>query len=77
MGMNRGRMEKAGEENIEAGKGISGLGCCGAGGGTWTMPHDEERLAYGSMEADLARLIQCATKVRDASGGRFHRDNCR
>ena len=45
-------MAIAGEKNIEAGKGISSLGCCGAGGGTWAMPYDEERLAYGSMEAD-------------------------
>ena len=43
-----GRMAIAGEKNIEAGKGISGLGCCGAGGGTWAMLYDEERLAYGS-----------------------------
>jgi Fe-S oxidoreductase len=25
--------------------------CCGAGGGAWAMPYDEERLAYGSMKA--------------------------
>jgi hypothetical protein len=31
--MNRGRRALAGEETIAAGKGISGLGCCGAGGG--------------------------------------------
>ena len=42
-------------EKIEAGKGIPSLGCCGAGGGTWAMPYDEERLAYGSMEADLIK----------------------
>ena len=45
-------MAIAGEKNIEAGKGISGLGCCGASGSTWVMPYDEERLTYGSMEAD-------------------------
>jgi len=47
-----GRMAIAGEKNIEAGKGISGLGCYGAGGGTWAMPYAEECLAYGNMEAD-------------------------
>ena len=26
--------------------------CCGAGGGAWAMPYDEERLAYGKMKAD-------------------------
>jgi hypothetical protein len=44
-------MAIAGEKNIEAGKGIPSLGCCGEGG-TWAMPYDEERLAYGIMEAD-------------------------
>jgi len=24
--------------------------CCGAGGGAWAMPYDEERWAYGSMK---------------------------
>ncbi len=26
--------------------------CCGAGGGAWAMPYDEERLAYGKVKAD-------------------------
>jgi len=26
--------------------------CCGAGGGAWAMPYDEERLAYGKEKAD-------------------------
>ncbi len=26
--------------------------CCGAGGGAWAMPYDEERLAYGKTKAD-------------------------
>jgi len=26
--------------------------CCGAGGGAWAMPYDEERWAYGSMKAE-------------------------
>jgi Fe-S oxidoreductase len=29
--------------------------CCGAGGGAWAMPYDEERLAYGRMKADQIR----------------------
>jgi Fe-S oxidoreductase len=47
-----GKKAIAGEKNSGAGKGISSLGCYGAGGGTWAMPYDEERLACGSMEAD-------------------------
>ena len=26
--------------------------CCGAGGGAWAMPYDEQRLAYGKVKAD-------------------------
>lgn len=26
--------------------------CCGAGGGAWAMPYDEERLGYGKTKAD-------------------------
>ncbi len=26
--------------------------CCGAGGGAWAMPYDEERLTYGKVKAD-------------------------
>jgi Fe-S oxidoreductase len=26
--------------------------CCGAGGGAWAMPYDDERLAYGKVKAD-------------------------
>jgi Fe-S oxidoreductase len=26
--------------------------CCGAGGGAWAMPYEEERLAYGKTKAD-------------------------
>ena len=40
--MDRGKMAMAEEETIEAGKGISGLGCWGAGGGALVMPYDEE-----------------------------------
>jgi len=29
--------------------------CCGAGGGAWAMPYDQERLAYGKMKADQIR----------------------
>jgi len=63
-------MAIAGEKNIEAGKGISGLGCCGAGGGTWAMPYDEERLAYGSMEADQIKATGAEIVVAP-------RHNCR
>jgi hypothetical protein len=38
-------MAIAGEETIEAGKGISGLGGCGAGDGASARPYDEERLS--------------------------------
>ena len=63
-------MAIAGEKNIEAGKGISGLGCCGAGCGTWAMPYDEERLAYGSMEADQIKATGAEIVVAP-------RHNCR
>ena len=26
--------------------------CCGAGGGAWAMPYNEERIAYGQKKAD-------------------------
>ena len=26
--------------------------CCGAGGGAWAMPYEDERLAYGKHKAD-------------------------
>jgi Fe-S oxidoreductase len=26
--------------------------CCGAGGGAWAMPYDDERLAYGKVKSD-------------------------
>jgi len=29
--------------------------CCGAGGGAWAMPYDEERLAYGKVKVDQIR----------------------
>jgi heterodisulfide reductase subunit B len=29
--------------------------CCGAGGGAWAMPYDEERLNYGKMKVDQIR----------------------
>ena len=65
-----GKMTIAGEKNIKAGEGISGLGCCGAGGGTWAMPYDEERLAYGSMEADQIKATGAEIVVAT-------RHNCR
>jgi hypothetical protein len=51
MGMNRGRMAKAGEKTIESGKKNSGS-VAAEPGGTWARPYDEERLGYGSLEAD-------------------------
>ena len=42
-------MAIAGEENIEGGKGISGLGCCAAGGGALAMPYEEERLVANCL----------------------------
>jgi len=62
-------MAIAGEKNIEAGKGISSLGCCGEGG-TWAMPYDEERLAYGIMEADQIKATGAEIVVAP-------RHNCR
>jgi len=29
--------------------------CCGAGGGAWAMPYDDERLQYGKMKVDQIR----------------------
>jgi Fe-S oxidoreductase len=29
--------------------------CCGAGGGAWAMPYDEDRLAYGKHKCDQIR----------------------
>ena len=29
--------------------------CCGAGGGAWAMPYDDERLAYGKVKVDQIR----------------------
>jgi Fe-S oxidoreductase len=29
--------------------------CCGAGGGAWAMPYDQERLAYGKVKVDQVR----------------------
>ncbi len=34
--------------------------CCGAGGGAWAMPYDEERIAYGKFKADQIK----ATKAK-------------
>ena len=54
----------AAEATIEAGKGISSLGCCGPGGGALAMPYDEERLGVANClgiepwsEAEEARAL--------------------
>jgi Fe-S oxidoreductase len=35
--------------------------CCGAGGGAWAMPYDEDRLKYGKFKADQIR--ECGAEV--------------
>ena len=49
--------------------------CCGAGGGAWAMPYDQERLAYGKVKADqikdtgaelvIAPCHNCWDAIRD------------
>ncbi|MFI5330730.1 MAG: heterodisulfide reductase-related iron-sulfur binding cluster [Desulfobaccales bacterium] len=53
--------------------------CCGAGGGAWAMPYDEERLAYGKMKADqikatgaeivIAPCHNCRDQIMKGLGG--------
>jgi Fe-S oxidoreductase len=53
--------------------------CCGAGGGAWAMPYDEERLAYGKMKADqikatgaeivVAPCHNCRDQIMKGLGG--------
>ena len=55
--------------------------CCGAGGGAWAMPYDEERLAYGKMKADqikdtgaelvIAPCHNCRDQIMKGLGGEF------
>ncbi len=52
---------------------------CGAGGGAWAMPYDEERLAYGKMKADqikatgaelvIAPCHNCRDQILKGLGG--------
>ena len=53
--------------------------CCGAGGGAWAMPYDQERLAYGRMKADqikdsgaeivIAPCHNCRDQIMKGLGG--------
>jgi Fe-S oxidoreductase len=53
--------------------------CCGAGGGAWAMPYDEERLAYGKMKVDqikdsgaeivIAPCHNCRDQIMKGLGG--------
>ena len=55
--------------------------CCGAGGGAWAMPYDDERLAYGKMKADqikdtgaeivIAPCHNCRDQIMKGLGGEF------
>jgi dimethylglycine catabolism B len=55
--------------------------CCGAGGGAWAMPYDEERLGYGSMKASqikdtgaeivIAPCHNCRDQILKGLGGEF------
>ena len=55
--------------------------CCGAGGGAWAMPYDEERLAYGREKADqikdtgaeivIAPCHNCRDQIMKGLGGEF------
>jgi len=55
--------------------------CCGAGGGAWAMPYDQERLAYGRMKVDqirdtgaeivVAPCHNCRDQIMKGLGGQF------
>jgi heterodisulfide reductase subunit B len=55
--------------------------CCGAGGGAWAMPYDDERLAYGKMKADqikdtgaeivIAPCHNCRDQIMKGLAGEF------
>ena len=57
--------------------------CCGAGGGAWAMPYDDERLAYGKMKADqikdtgaeivIAPCHNCRDQIMKALGANLRR----
>ena len=56
--------------------------CCGAGGGAWAMPYDDERLAYGKMKADqikdtgaeivIAPCHNCRDQIMKGLGPKVH-----
>jgi Fe-S oxidoreductase len=55
--------------------------CCGAGGGAWAMPYDEERLTYGKVKVDqirdtgaeivIAPCHNCRDQIMKGLGGEF------
>jgi Fe-S oxidoreductase len=57
--------------------------CCGAGGGAWAMPYDEERLAYGKMKTDqirdtgaeivIAPCHNCRDQIMKGLAGEFNK----
>jgi len=59
--------------------------CCGAGGGAWAMPYDQERLAYGKVKADqikntgaeivVAPCHNCRDQIMKGLPGKFDMGN--
>jgi Fe-S oxidoreductase len=57
--------------------------CCGAGGGAWAMPYDEERLTYGKMKTDqirdtgaeivIAPCHNCRDQIMKGLAGEFNK----
>ncbi len=55
--------------------------CCGAGGGAWAMPYDQERLDYGKVKVDqvrdtgaeivIAPCHNCRDQIMKGLGGEF------
>ncbi len=58
--------------------------CCGAGGGAWAMPYDQERLEYGRLKADqirdtgaeivVAPCHNCRDQIMKGLGGQFKKN---
>lgn len=61
--------------------------CCGAGGGAWAMPYNEERLAYGKIKADqiketgaqivIAPCHNCRDQIMKGLTPKFDMGNCK